>query len=251
MLAASGVIASSWLGWPGIYYISGGFGLVWALFWFFFGASTPSQYKAISPEEREFIENSIDEKKDGSEQLHRTPWREFFTSVPFIALIFVHSCHVWGFWTLLTEIPSYMSKILGMNIKSNALLSALPYTVMWLLSYVFCGISDVLSKKKLISLTFSRRMFNTIGLWLPAAALIGMGYATKETTNLAIGLLVVAVGVNSAVYLGYLVNHIDLSPNFAGTLMGISNGFANIMSLLGPLAVGVIVTNEVIIEVLI
>lgn len=39
------------------------------------------------------------------------------------------------------------------------------------------------------------------------------------------------------------MNHIDIAPNFAGTLMGITNGLANIMSIIAPLLVGFIVTD--------
>lgn len=40
-------------------------------------------------------------------------------------------------------------------------------------------------------------------------------------------------------------NHIDLAPNYAGTLMGITNCCANIMSIIAPLVVGLIVKEEV------
>lgn len=72
-----------------------------------------------------------------------------------------------------------------------------------------------------------------------------LGYVDKEQVTLAVTLLVLAVGLNAGVYSGFQVNHIDLSPNFAGTMMGITNGLANILSILGPLAVGFIVTDEV------
>lgn len=47
------------------------------------------------------------------------------------------------------------------------------------------------------------------------------------------------------------MNHIDLAPNFAGTLMGISNCTANCMSILAPLVVGLIVSNEVFLKTVI
>lgn len=50
-------------------------------------------------------------------------------------------------------------------------------------------------------------------------------------------LLVVAVGFNSGVYSGYNVNHIDLSPVHAGTLMGLTNSVSNLFSLVSPLVV--------------
>lgn len=75
--------------------------------------------------------------------------------------------------------------------------------------------------------------------------LVGLGYVNPDQSELAVVLLCFTVGMNGATYLGFNMNHIDLSPNFAGILMGITNGVANIMSIIAPLIVGFIVTNEV------
>lgn len=278
MLATSGIIASSKMGWPGIFYISGCVGLLWSLAWFIWGASTPAEYKTISIEEKKYIETSPnvttaipspssassssesspgasgeemsyvgkktgDEQKDGKLP---TPWSKFLTSGPFLVLILVHCTHNWGFWTLLTEIPSYMKNILGMDIKSNALLSALPYTAMFLLCFVFSTIQSTLSRRQCLPLSVSRKLFNSIGHWIPMVTLIALGYVNADQINLAIILLTITVGINGSTYLGFQVNHIDLSPNFAGVLMGITNCCANIMSIIAPLIVGFIVSNEVI-----
>lgn len=40
------------------------------------------------------------------------------------------------------------------------------------------------------------------------------------------------------------MNHIDIAPNFAGTLMGLTNAAANVMSIIAPLLVGFVVKNE-------
>lgn len=58
-------------------------------------------------------------------------------------------------------------------------------------------------------------------------------------------MLTVAVGINSAVYVGFQVNHIDLAPKHAGTMMGITNAAANIFSIIGPIVGGLIVSDEV------
>lgn len=42
-------------------------------------------------------------------------------------------------------------------------------------------------------------------------ALIALGYITRDEKNLAILLLVVAIGINAATYLGFQVNLPDLS----------------------------------------
>lgn len=84
-----------------------------------------------------------------------------------------------------------------------------------------------------------------IGHWIPGLALIGLTLSSTTDTTAAVALLTLAVGVNSAAYVGFQLNHIDLSPNFSGTMMGITNCLSNIMSIIAPLLVGFIVTDEV------
>lgn len=62
---------------------------------------------------------------------------------------------------------------------------------------------------------------------------------------LAITLLTVTVSTNSAAYNGVFSNHADLSPNYIGILMGVSNMIANAASVMAPMYVGYIVEDEV------
>lgn len=255
MLCVSGVITASFMGWPGIFYISGGIGCVWGLLFYFFASSSPAENRFISEEEKMFIEmRPIPSTDDDAEMLRNgkeerqtefpTPWLEILTSVPFYCLLMTHACNTWGYYTLLTQIPTYLKSILGMDIKKNALLSSLPYWVMLLLSYFFLFISEVLRKTQCMSLSVSRKFFNSIGQWVPMLGLIGMGYMGKDDELLVIILLMLTVGSNAAIYLGFQMNHIELSPNFAATLMGITNCVSNLLSIAAPLAVGLIVNDE-------
>ncbi|XP_055859159.1 putative inorganic phosphate cotransporter isoform X2 [Episyrphus balteatus] len=249
MLCVSGELASSVLGWPSIFYMSGAAGCLWAILWYFFASSCPAENSFISEEEKLYIEMI---PSDGTEAHEKnevkakipTPWGAILTSVPFYMVLCAHCANNWGFWTLLTEIPTYMKNILGMDIKANALLSSLPYWAMFVLCFVFLLISEVLNKTKCMSLSFSRKFFNSLGHWVPAIGLIGMGYMDGDNVLLAIIFLTLTVGMNASCYLGFQMNHIDLSSNFAGTLMGLTNCAANIMSIIAPLTVGLIVTDE-------
>lgn len=245
MLAISGAIASSKIGWPGIFYVSGAFGLVWAVAWFIFGANSPNDSKLIKENEKIFLQNSIGSKKGSDSENKSIPWKGIFTSVPFWALLFVHCCQNWGFWTLLTKIPTYMSTVLKFDIKSNALLSALPYFVLWCLSFVFSFVADYINNRQILSAGASRKLFNSIGHYGPMVMLIALGYVPKEKTDTAVALLTLAVGMNAGTYVGYLINHMDLSPNYAGVLMGLTNFVSNIVSIIAPLMVGVIVGDDV------
>ncbi|CRL04181.1 CLUMA_CG017288, isoform A [Clunio marinus] len=245
MLAISGVLASSAMGWPSIFYSSGVAGLVWSVLYFFYGSSSPSDCaQRISPEEKHFIESSLNVTGDHGGRPIATPWKALLTSPAVIALIVVHSAHNWGFWTMLTEIPSYMKNVLHFNIKQNALLSALPYFAMMVMSLILSPLADWMNNKQILRVEVSRKVFNTIGLWGPMCALIALAYVTsKEHSALAVTLVTIAVGINAATYLGFQINHLDLAPNHSGTLMGITNCSANIMSIIAPLLVGAIVTD--------
>ena len=45
------------------------------------------------------------------------PLRDIFTSIPVYAIIIGHCCQGWGFYTLLTEMPTYLYQILHFDIK--------------------------------------------------------------------------------------------------------------------------------------
>lgn len=117
MLSSSGILASSFMGWPSIFYLSGCAGGLWSILWFFFGSNSPSDYKYISAEEKEFIQSSLGQSSDTEKKPVKTPWGDIFTSMPFWSVLIVHSAHNWGFWTLLTEMPTYMKGVLGYDIK--------------------------------------------------------------------------------------------------------------------------------------
>lgn len=113
---------------------------------------------------------------------------------------------------------------------------------MWTISILVSPVSDYLINRDCISTRASRKLFNSIGHWIPAIALVSLPFVNDAKA--AVLLLTIAVGLNGATYVGYMVNHMDLSPNFAGSLMGLTNSLANIMSILGPLAVGLILTDN-------
>ncbi|XP_005176567.2 putative inorganic phosphate cotransporter [Musca domestica] len=244
---SSGWIISYLHGWPSIFYVSGVLGFVWCFIWHVWGANTPHSYKKISSQEKLMILKSLDQPTQNteirSEADEKTPIREMAKSLPCWALLVDNCAHNWGFWTLLTQLPSYMKYILNMNIQSNALFSALPYLIMLLLTFLFGYLADLLHKRQLATTNVSRKLFNTLGQWLPAISLVALGYCDSSHLTLAIAFVVLSVGLNSSSFLGFQVNHMDLTPNFASVLMGITNSSANVMSILAPLTVGFVVTD--------
>lgn len=87
---------------------------------------------------------------------------------------------------------------------------------MWIISLLTCPVSDYLINRNIISTRTGRKLFNSIGHWIPAIALIALPFVQDSTP--AMILLIIAVGLDGCTYVGYMVNHMDLSPNFAGPL---------------------------------
>ncbi|XP_012272716.1 putative inorganic phosphate cotransporter [Orussus abietinus] len=242
-LLSSGVLAASDYGWPSCFYVWGGLTVLWSIVWCFLGKDSPADHPSIPHDEKEYIEISLGTVLEVG-QVPSTPWRHMLTSSPFWALLVTQCAQTWGFWMLLTETPLYMNAILGFNIQENGYMSSLPYLTAWILSFPFSFLSDLLIKKRVIGTGMSRKIFNSIGQYIPAIALIGLGYVRADRPTLAVTILVLAVGSNIAVYCGHHVNHMDLSPNFAGTMMGVINAVANVWAIAAPLIVSEIVKES-------
>ncbi|XP_059058439.1 putative inorganic phosphate cotransporter [Achroia grisella] len=240
-LMVSGFIATAW-GWQAIFYVNATLAAIWAVAYIFLGSASPETSKIISEQEVLYIQRSLG--RVGEQEKLPTPWLKIMTSLPFWAIIIAHCGQNWGFFTLMSEMPTYLSKVLGFNLQSNGVLSSLPYIVMTLLSFICGFISDLLIRTQRMSRVNTRRLFNTIGFWGPALALIGLSYATPENVVLPIFMLTMSVGINAGHFTGYLLAHIDLAPNFSANLMSITNFLANIISIIAPLVCGIVVKNE-------
>ncbi|XP_066140951.1 putative inorganic phosphate cotransporter [Euwallacea fornicatus] len=238
----TGMISASWYGWPMAFYLYGVLGICWCVAMVCLGYDSPALHPSISTAERLYIEKSLGHTNKKTK--YPTPWKAIFSSGPVWALFITQTGNNYCFWTLLTQIPSYMNYVMNFNIKENSVLSALPYLTLWILSFGVGFASDFIINRGFLTRTTSRKIFNSLGLFIPAVALVLLGYTGADQATQAVALLIIAVGSNAFHYSGFSVNHIDLSPNHAGTVMGLCNGFSQITGVVAPLVVQFFVTNE-------
>lgn len=78
-----------------------------------------------------------------------------------------------------------------------------------------------------------------------AVFLLIMAFLPASANTVSVLMLVLAGSIGSATIGGASVNHIDLSPNFSGFIMSITNTLSNGVGLIAPLVVQAIVTDEV------
>jgi len=234
-LPISGMLCDAY-GWGSVFYVFGCLGLVWWFAWCWLVFDSPASHPRIDPAERRYILSSLATTK--STRTASVPWLSILTSGPVWALVFAHVAQNYGFYTLLTELPSYMANVLHFNIRDNSFLSALPYLFMLIVALIVTRLADFLLANG-VDRTVTRKVFNSLSTFLPAIFLVAAGYSGCNTF-ITVLLLCLAVGVNGCNYAGFMCCHLDLASNYAGTLLGITNCFANIMGFVAPAVAGYI-----------
>ena len=82
------------------------------------------------------------------------------------------------------------------------------------------------------------------GQYGPALCLVAVSY-TGCATAWSVAMLTLALGLNGTIYSGFNSSHLDIAPNYAGTLMGITNTIANVPAFVAPIVVGHLVNGDV------
>lgn len=150
---------------------------------------------------------------------------------------------------LLIELPIYMSGVLKFNVKENAVFTAFPFFTLWLFSMIISKVLDGLRASKKINTTTARKTATLISSIVPIICLTALCFIG---CNRMAAVIIAGVGVTSkgAMYSGFLSNHIDLSPNFAGILVAFTNTFATLPGIIVPLFVGSLTHHDVSLQIL-
>ncbi|XP_069674254.1 vesicular glutamate transporter 2-like [Periplaneta americana] len=239
-LPVSGILAEE-IGWPSVFYVFGTIGIIWFIIWWIIVKSGPEEDPKISPQELKYIQESLGTSSSSQKDLVH-PWTKFLTSPPVWAIIAAHFSENWGFYTLLTQLPTFMKDTLKFELEKTGFMSALPYLVMAIILQFAGHIADWLRSRKILSTTQVRKVFNcgafisqTVFMLLAAFLLTPVG---------AVTCLTIAVGLGGFAWSGFSVNHLDIAPQHASVLMGLSNTVATLPGMISPAITGYIVQNK-------
>lgn len=123
--------------------------------------NNPDSHPFISEREKNYLRRELGELKRPT-NLPPTPWKAILTSPPMLALVAAQIGHNWGLFIIMNDLPKYMNDVLRFSIKKNGLLTALPYTVLWIVALSTGVLSDYLIKRKYLNITNSRKIFTFI-----------------------------------------------------------------------------------------
>ncbi|KRZ61378.1 Vesicular glutamate transporter 2, partial [Trichinella nativa] len=227
--------------WTTVFYVSGICGCIWSSIWLSTIAETPRSDGKITEAELEFIEN--DKVVGNKLEAKSVPWKELITSKAVWAIIAVHTTENWGFYTMLTYLPAYMNDVLGFKLESTGFTSALPYLAMGILLQVGGYLADYINSKKIITLELLRKLMASGGLFVQVLFTVILTFTVNYIA--ATILMTFCVGFGGIVWASFSINQLDIAPQYASVIMGISNTFATLPGMISPSIVGAIVQKGV------
>lgn len=232
-----GFLLATW-GWESTFYVTGAVGLAWTLLWFGLVYDSPAQHPRISDKERRFIEEALaGSVQSKHKEAPAVPWRRLLLSGPVWAIVLTHVASIYGFFTVVNQLPTFMKKRLGFNIKQNGLAASLPYLGKYLMALGTGVAADYLKSRNRISTTAIRKTFTTFAVGVPGL-LMAIQIFVGEDKVASVAIFTLALTFNGAVTAGYLGNGLDIAPNFSGTIFGMANMLSSLGGFISTVMVG-------------
>ncbi|KAJ8960944.1 hypothetical protein NQ318_020244 [Aromia moschata] len=222
-------------GWPSIFYYFGSIALVWYVIWMYTTFDSPEQDSWISKEELDYITQYVDTKSKND--LGNVPWKSILTSIPVWAIIASHVSENWGWYTLITQLPKFMS---FWEMRGSC--PPFPYLVMAITIQFSGQLADCCLVRGYMTTTQVRRVFNC-GAFI-AQTVFMLSAAFWMTPVGGVFCLTMAVALGAFAWAGFSINHLDIAPQYASILMGLTNTFATLPGIISPILTGYIVTDE-------
>ena len=222
------------LGWHWAFYLFGTVGFVWLLAWQTRTAATPASHPRIAPAELARIQAG---STPAGEPGTAPPISAFLKHPSVWAITVAHFCNNWSLYVLLTWLPTFVNKGLGVNFASVGWFTMFPHIAYFVFLNVAGTTADTLIRRGM-DVGRVRKLMQTIGFGGVAIALLIVGHV--HSAPMAITIMTIGNGVFAFTAGGFFVNHMDVAPRSAGTLMGITNTAATIPGIIGVYVSGLI-----------
>ncbi len=220
-------------GWESVFHVFGGAGLVFAVVWMLFIHGSPAKHPRISAGERDLLADCISD--DGPRVA--IPWAGLLRHKAVWALIINHFTSNWLLYLALAWLPSYFRDAQGMNVTNAGLFAVGPWLAYFAAGNIAAWFADRAIKHG-TSITRVRKVAQVSSMLVSAGFLLLASQATTPATALAtLCLALAALGVSGS---GFGGNHLDIAPQHADILFGMSNIGGTIPGIIGVYATGLL-----------
>lgn len=237
------ILIQNYMGWRGLFIISGIIGLGWAIIWYLFYRS-PNQHSSISKTELAYITegggftNSITvEKKE--QQFSRADLKIAFMHKKLWGVYLGQFCLGSLFIFFLTWFPTYLVKYRGLDFIKSGFLASLPFIAAFIGVLLSGFTSDALVKKG-YSNEFARKAPILIGMLL-SIFIIGANYTNN--TFLVITFLSIAFLGNGLASITWVFVSLLAPKRLIGLIGGVFNFIGGLAAVITPILIGYLVKD--------
>ena len=232
------VTIQNWLGWRGMFILSGLVGIVWALIWYFF-YKAPDEDKTISEEELNLIKDGggiVDTKS----KPRPFKWSELWTALRYKQLWGVYIgqfCLGTLFIFFLTWFPTYLVEFRGLDFVQTGWLASIPFLAAFFGVLLAGFLSDNLVKRG-YSAEFARKTPILIGMLL-SVSIIGANYT--ESTSMVVFFLSLAFFGNGLASIAWVFISLMAPKHLLGLVGGVFNLIGGLAAAITPIVIGYLV----------
>lgn len=218
-----------------VFLVEAALGGLWSVLWVKF-ASDPPRSDHRKATAAGFGENMLPltkSTKANAKALNavKIPWAKIFFSMPVWAILVNNFTFHYALYVLMNWLPTYFELGLNLSLQDMGSSKMLPYLNMFIFSNIGGVVADYLITKKILSVTRTRKLLNSVGLVTAAFAL--MTLPNFRTSSGTVFCSSVSLGFLALGRAGFAVNHLDIAPRYAGIVMGVSNTAGTLAGIVG------------------
>jgi len=237
------VLIQTYMGWRGLFIVSGIIGLIWAVVWYVLYRD-PINHSKVSQEELDYIEEGggLIHTISIEKQEQHFSWgdiKEAFTHRKLWGIYLGQFCLGSLFVFFLTWFPTYLVKYRGLDFIKSGFLASLPFLAAFVGVLLSGFTSDALVRKG-YSNEFARKAPVLVGMFL-SLSIIGANYT--DSTSLIIFFLSLAFFGNGLASIAWVFVSLLAPKRLIGLIGGVFNFIGGLAAVITPIVIGYLVTD--------
>ncbi|ONK57612.1 uncharacterized protein A4U43_C09F2270 [Asparagus officinalis] len=171
----------------------------------------------------------------------KIPWKKIIFSLPVWAIVVNNFTFHYALYVLMNWLPTYFELGLQLSLQDMGSSKMLPYLNMFIFSNIGGVIADHLITRRILSVTRTRKLLNSVGFIVASFALMALPMFRTSTGTVFCSS--VSLGFLALGRAGFAVNHMDVAPRYAGIVMGVSNTAGTLAGIVGVSLTGKILDS--------
>lgn len=238
------ILIQSYMGWRGLFIVSGIIGLVWALAWYFLYRD-PRAHSGVNQAELDHIAagGGLVESERFQEERQPFNWRDLREA-------FIHR-KLWGvylgqfclgslFIFFLTWFPTYLVKYRGLDFIKSGFLASVPFLAAFV-GVLLSGLTSDALVRRGYSNEFARKAPVLTGMLL-SLSIIGANYT--DSTFMVIFFLSLAFFGNGLASITWVFISLLSPKRLIGLIGGVFNFIGGLAAVVTPIVIGYLVTED-------